>query len=259
MEVSEESTATAHIPRVLTGEMKNALDSLYNGGLTGQRIQTVLTPQAILEPLRTVFGGPIGMDPVWAPGSLTEPLVKVELPWDVLWARVEELAGDLAYPNIITSDPGAPEKAIQLLRSEIRTKEAGPLAVALAKLVKAQIRAEYGSLSGHMADWPDRTYCNPPFGNQGPEVLLADFKDFCAKYAKTQTEVALLSPARSHRKWWRKNVMMASTAVVYLNPLRFEGFPQTFPAPLVLAYRGPHAKVELLAREFAHMGDTVEM
>lgn len=239
--------------------MKNALDSLYNGGLTGQRVQTVFTPQILLEPLRTVFGGPIGMDPVWAPGSLTEPLEKVELPWDVIWSRVDGLATELANPSILVSEPSAPEKAIKLLRSEIRTKEAGPLVVALAKLVKEHIRAEYGHLSGHRAEWPDFTYCNPPFGNQGPEVLLADFKDFCAKFAKTTTEVALLCPARSHRKWWRKNVMMASTAVVYLDPLRFEGFPQTFPAPLVLAYRGPHAKVGLLTREFAHLGDTVEM
>lgn len=256
METLEESTVRTHVPRPLTGDMKNALDSLYNGGLTGQRVQTVLTPQTLLEPLRAVFGGPIGMDPVWAPGSLTEPLEKVELPWDALWSAVDTKAAELNPAGGITETE---ELAIKLLKAEIRTKEAGPVAVALARRLKEHMRATYGHLSGHRVEWPDFTYCNPPFGNQGPEVLLADFKDFCVKFAKTTTEVALLCPARSHRKWWRKNVMMASDAIVYLNPLRFEGFPQTFPAPLVLAYKGPRAKVAILTREFAHLGDTVEM
>lgn len=56
--------------------MSNALQSLHDGSLTGQREQTVLTPDLILDPLRRIWGaiafdpcaGPAG--PVWVPCSL---------------------------------------------------------------------------------------------------------------------------------------------------------------------------------------------
>lgn len=228
--------------------LANAVDSLYNGALTGQRAQTVRTPQSVVDAVCETFGAQIAFDPVYAPDSLTNPESYLIAPWAEIWARVTEL---LAAHGTID----AAAQAAQILRWEKRAGDFAPPVRNLAKTVAAQVMREFAHTSGHVVNWPDRTFVNPPYGDKGPECILAAFADFCAKFAATQTECALLCPVRSHRKWWRRDVLVAADAIAYLDPIRFEGFAQSFPAPLCVAYKGPHAY--RMRRAFARLGDTV--
>lgn len=84
----------------------------------------------------------------------------------------------------------------------------------------------YYTHSGLDADWLDGTYCNPPYG---------DLKLWLAKAceeAKQGHRLALLVPARTSRKWYRK--ALDGRWVVELDPLKFVGFDAGFPAPLHL-------------------------
>jgi hypothetical protein len=239
---------------------KNALNSLYGSGnprdpripaqgsLAGKRVQTVLTPASVLDALRVVFGGPIAFDPVYAEGALTEPETRLIAPWVEIWARVDTLAA--ASPSMLDA-----VHAIEILHYSKKGSECSPAARALAKMIRDTIRAEFADRSGHSVPWVPRTYINPPFGDKGPECLLANFEDFCATFAHACVECAFLCPVRSHRKWWRRAVLRAADAIVFLDPLKFEGFAQSFPAPLCLAYKGPNT--ERVAPAFAKLGDTV--
>lgn len=80
--------------------------------------------------------------------------------------------------------------------------------------------------SGLDVMWPERTYCNPPY---------ADLKQWLPKCAESLETIALV-PVRPHRKWWRAASMTAE--VCYLDPLKFHGYAQTFPAPLCVMYWG---------------------
>lgn len=80
---------------------------------------------------------------------------------------------------------------------------------------------------GLAIDWVPRTYCNPPFGKLKPWILK-----FTASW-----EVILLAPVRPHRRWYR-HAMARHSAIVWLDPLCFDGYDHTFPAPLALMYRG---------------------
>lgn len=76
--------------------------------------------------------------------------------------------------------------------------------------------------------WKDRTYLNPPY---------KDLKDWLEKATREAGNVlhriVVLCPVRPHRKWFRQ-AMREATDIVYLDPLKFEGFAQAFPAPLCL-------------------------
>lgn len=79
---------------------------------------------------------------------------------------------------------------------------------------------------GLILPWTDRTYCNPPY------------KDLKTWLAKAQQEacmgyrIAVLAPVRTHRKWFR--LAMQTALVRWLDPVKFHGYPQAFPAPLCL-------------------------
>lgn len=75
--------------------------------------------------------------------------------------------------------------------------------------------------------WPERTYVNPEFDNLQPWIL-----QFCESI-----ECVLLVPVRTHRKWWR-DLLRCGADICWLDPLRFVGYEQSFPAPLALCYRG---------------------
>jgi hypothetical protein len=235
--------------------LANAVDSLFNGANTGKRAQTVLTPAPVLDAVRTVFGGPIAFDPVYAEGALTDPETHLIAPWAEIWTRVIELIGVRLIEPIDSKKPGDGAQALAILRWEIKGSDATPAARALTKSIQTTIRAEFAGRSGHAVRWCDRTYVNPPFGDKGPECLLATFEDFCAAFAAARVECAFLCPMRSHRKWWRRDVLRAADAIVFLDPLKFEGFAQSFPAPLCLAYKGPN--VERVPPAFAKLGDTM--
>jgi hypothetical protein len=240
---------------------KNALNSLYGSGnprdpripaqgsLAGKRVQTVLTPASILDALRVVFDGPIAFDPVYAESSLTDPETYLIAPWAEIWTMATQLA---SHDSELRDDG---KDALALLRYEKKGSECSPHARELARMIRTEIRAEFADRSGHSVPWVPRTYVNPPFGDKGPECLLANFEDFCVAFAAARVECAFLCPVRSHRKWWRRDILRAADAIVFLDPLKFEGFAQSFPAPLCLAYKGPN--VERVTPAFAKLGDTV--
>lgn len=88
--------------------------------------------------------------------------------------------------------------------------------------------------------WPQRTYLNPEFAILEP--WLRQFSE--------STEVVGLFPVRPQRAWWREFILTDAVACAWLDPIKFVGHKQTFPAPLVLAYRGDrrHVYTELVER-----------
>lgn len=103
----------------------------------------------------------------------------------------------------------------------------------------AYCTGEYGmnvnkvdGLALHWSDQYETVFLNPPY---------ADLAAWLAKsrqaFAGGLTEQILLVPARSHRAWWCE-YMREAAAIAYLKPLKFRGFDQAFPAPLVLVYTG---------------------
>jgi hypothetical protein len=82
---------------------------------------------------------------------------------------------------------------------------------------------------GLKASWMDRTFCNPPY---------KDLKAWLDKAVNEATDdeyksIIVLCPVRPHRSWFRE-AMRECSEIVYLNPIKFEGFDQAFPAPLCL-------------------------
>jgi hypothetical protein len=78
--------------------------------------------------------------------------------------------------------------------------------------------------------WPRRTFVNPPYNKLQP--WLDRFR--------ASSEVVALIPVRTHRKWYRATLEDCD-AVAFLNPIKFAGYAQTFPAPMSALYRGLHA------------------
>lgn len=93
--------------------------------------------------------------------------------------------------------------------------------------------------------WPERTYLNPEF--DALEPWLRQFSE--------SHEAVVLAPVRSHRKWWRRYLLGADVERAWLDPLKFVGHAQTFPAPLVLAYRGERRHVYREAIKRAGIGE----
>jgi hypothetical protein len=96
-----------------------------------------------------------------------------------------------------------------------------------ASIVPAALRidAEQNGLSFSM--WPLRTYVNPPYDKLRPWI-----ERFMRSW-----ECVLLVPVRPHRKLWRP-LWDPSVVRCWLEPVKFIGFDQAMPIPLVLAYRG---------------------
>ena len=101
------------------------------------------------------------------------------------------------------------------------------IGLGLAGPVQSQVNAKRQTTTdGLSAPWVDGTWVNPPY------KTLAEWLE------KSMAEAAdhiLLIPVRPNRKWWRAWARTAE--IVYLNPVKFEGHDQSFPAPLCLARR----------------------
>jgi hypothetical protein len=83
-------------------------------------------------------------------------------------------------------------------------------------------------LAGLDVEWHSKAYVNPPY---------KDLKAWL-KYGSTQPgEQIWLVPVRTHRGWWRA-WRDELDVYVELNPIKFIGYDQYFPAPLMLGYRG---------------------
>jgi len=79
--------------------------------------------------------------------------------------------------------------------------------------------------------WRDRTYWNPPY---------KDLKVWLAHALAQDGRWLGLIPVRPQRTWWLGFAERVD-AICWLPPIKFEGYDQAFPAPLVLAYRGEDA------------------
>lgn len=85
---------------------------------------------------------------------------------------------------------------------------------------------------GLAASWHNRTYVNPPFAD-----LQAWLAKAVASAVPPRSRVVVLAPVRSHRSWWRRAARSAGV-VVELDPVRFVGYDDAFPAPLCLMIWG---------------------
>jgi hypothetical protein len=79
--------------------------------------------------------------------------------------------------------------------------------------------------------WTDGTYWNPPYKY---------LKAWMAHARKQPIEHIGLFPVRTNRQWWCDYMLTEVDRIAYLKPLKFKGYTQAFPAPLVLVYRGPN-------------------
>lgn len=110
---------------------------------------------------------------------------------------------------------------------------------------------------GTCHDWPIGTYYNPPYKN---------LKDWL-EHAADQPEHIGLYPVRPNREWWcgyHSAEAGIVKAIAWLKPLKFEGFTQAFPAPIVLVYSGHRVgsfQSAVLKSGLAHMisGPLVEL
>ena len=81
--------------------------------------------------------------------------------------------------------------------------------------------------------WPQFTFVNPPYKDLKKWLEKALHESGPLSFA----EILLLVPVRTHRKWFRE-AMGYATETVFLDPLKFHGFKQAFPAPMCLMYFG---------------------
>lgn len=88
--------------------------------------------------------------------------------------------------------------------------------------------------------WEPGAFWNPPY------------KDLAAwlAHAAAQEERIGLYPVRTNRQWWCDFHSRHVDRIAWLKPLKFAGFKQAFPAPLVLTYQGidPEGFEEVVAR-----------
>lgn len=113
-----------------------------------------------------------------------------------------------------------------------------------------KIRIEFIASAGHEdglnLPWCDYTYANPPF-RYAKQWLAKALHE-----AGLGHEIMMLAQTRGHRSWFRK-ACKSATCVCDLNPLKFVGFKQTFPAPLCMLYWGDNTNQFELA--FEHLGE----
>lgn len=95
---------------------------------------------------------------------------------------------------------------------------------------------------GLQRPWRDRTFWNPPY---------RDLRAWFAHAREQQCEWINLIPVRTHRRWWRA-LAREVDGILWLDPLKFLGYVQAFPAPLAMMYRGQDTAV---IEALSHLGD----
>jgi hypothetical protein len=112
----------------------------------------------------------------------------------------------------------------QWLLSNLR-REWGKIVLDPCSPKEPNVGADYAySVCGLDWGWPDRTYCNPPYDKLKLWLAWA--------LAQGDARIAILAPARTSRKWYR--LALDGRWVVELDPVKFQGYDGTFPAPLHL-------------------------
>jgi hypothetical protein len=165
----------------------------------GERPQEIHTPRNILTAIRAMWPT-IALDPCGSPEDIVD--------------------ADCRYyvsPSVV----------------QVQNKQGKPC---LDKAGRPKTKVLYipgtpGEVDGLSAPWRDYTYCNPPF------QLLQDWLDKALCEGCSGKETLMLAPARTHRRWFRDGARTCSS-ICELDPVTFEGFGQSFPAPLWMLYWG---------------------
>lgn len=186
----------------------------------GEREQTVFTPPEILAVPRALWGGRIAYDPCHG------------------------------HPGFVLTKKGRhATKADQIIReaprrvpTDLREQIAQGFAVYVESQVNAERRTDYQGLT---APWIDKTFCNPPYKT---------LEEWLEMSLKQTTDHVILVPVRPHRVWWR--AWAREMEIVYLNPVKFMGHDQCFPAPLCLARPGPSVAMTLVC-EMMGLGEAI--
>jgi hypothetical protein len=121
------------------------------------------------------------------------------------------------WPEGISMDPCASTDPRCLVDAVVKVFKPGPNTM---------------GLGGLDANWHDRTYVNPPYVDLQKWLAKA-----CVSALPPRSRVVMLAPVRSHRSWWRKAARFARV-VVELDPVKFVGYDDAFPAPLCLMIWG---------------------
>ena len=99
--------------------------------------------------------------------------------------------------------------------------------------VKARVTYDGSNADGLKETWLNECYANVPYGK---------LRLWMEKAAGEKTEeMMMLFPVRSHRVWWCYLLPDIADLICWLRPVKFVGYKQAFPAPLVLTYRGVEA------------------
>lgn len=98
---------------------------------------------------------------------------------------------------------------------------------------------------GLKTDWAPFTYVNPPFKYLKQWLEKAENEVVRLVENSQHPEIILLCPVRTHRVWYRRTLDGCRVTTVFLDPLKFHGYAQAFPAPLALHYWGSR-KAEFL-------------
>ncbi len=130
---------------------------------------------------------------------------------------------DIERPQDIRTPVDLLEAVAEFFGGEITLDAADTLQQTPAK---KHYTGEVGS-DGLTLPWEDGTFVNPPY------KTLKDWLEKALVEQASGKRIVVLCPVRPHRGWFRKAMKKASS-IVYLNPLKFDGFKQAFPAPLCL-------------------------
>ena len=130
------------------------------------------------------------------------------------------------HPGIVLTKLGREAAKVK----ELPESSAVQVQWGMAVEVESQVDAvEWTDTRGLIDDWRTGTFANPPY------KTLAEWLEMSLKQP---TNHILLIPVRPSRKWWRAFAREAE--IVYLNPVKFVGHDQSFPAPVCLAHRNSH-------------------
>lgn len=162
---------------------------------------------------------------IYTPSELVEPLREVwgTIELDPCWGPgsiVNATRTCYVPPRISLSSTGAPKITFQAAPDE---------------------------LDGLTTPWCDYTFVNPPFKYLEQWLRKAEHEALYFGH-----EIAVLCPARAHRKWFRR-LTRSADAVIDLDPVKFVGYRSAFPVPLVLIYWG--CRPSMIANAYAHLGD----
>jgi hypothetical protein len=173
------------------------------------------TPASILERVRTVFGGAIGLDPCSHPADLVQ--------------------ADHVYQ--------LPEEARALMHTIAAAKKAKDSAAMkeYQKILDEKLQGAWREQNGLLQPWRGfgGVFVNPPFSNETPKWARKIRDEFAQEGQDSNDELIALLPARVDANWFQELVIPHAAALVFWKGrLTFEGAKNQAPFPTVFAYYG---------------------